>query len=727
MNDTTLSASAFAVVPDLDPEIAAEVSALWWPISRIGEGLEELARRSGLKTDASDFAATPPPTAPFRAGEVHRWVEWAAARLGVEAEAIDATVPELPELLRGAAPAIVPFFEGRGVGFFLLLGTTRGKLRLLGPDLRVVPCQVERLRTALCWRHEAPLVPEITQLLDLANVPLARRPQVKSAMLRERLASERCDPYWMLRLPASADFGRQLARAGLPRRVAAVLAMFALVYAMEIAGWGLIGNAALNGRLDFGWFAAWLLLMLSMIPLRLTGSWLDSTFALDAGRILKSRLLAGALRMNIESVRQQGVGHLLGRVIESQALEALALSGGLSGLVGVLELGFAAWLLWIGAGGGLHLVLLGVWLAATLWVGWRYFTRLRAWTATRLDMTHDLVERMVGHRTRLAQERDARRDAVEDQTLRGYLQTSRAMDTAAVPALTGVPAGWMLLGIAGLAPAFVGGAISAASLAIGLGGVLLAQRAFSSISGSFAGLARAAVAWEQVAPLFHAGRRTAGTQPFVATAQMHDASTRSKLIDAHGLRFGYQPEQRVLDGVDLSIAHGERILLEGESGGGKSTLASLLTGLRTPLSGLLLLNGLDRHTLGDDWHRLATAAPQFNENHILSGTMGFNLLMAREWPAPESDLREAEALCEELGLGELLRRMPAGIMQRIGETGWQLSHGERSRIFLARALLHGAELTIMDESFAALDPETLAKCLQCSMRRAQTLVVIAHP
>ena len=71
--------------------------------------------------------------------------------------------------------------------------------------------------------------------------------------------------------------------------------------------------------------------------------------------------------------------------------------------------------------------------------------------------------------------------------------------------------------------------------------------------------------------------------------------------------------------------------------------------------------------------------------------------------------------------------MPAGIRQQVGETGWQLSHGERSRIFLARALMQRSQLIIMDESFGALDPETLDLCLQTVLKRAQTLIVIAHP
>jgi ATP-binding cassette subfamily B protein len=206
------------------------------------------------------------------------------------------------------------------------------------------------------------------------------------------------------------------------------------------------------------------------------------------------------------------------------------------------------------------------------------------------------------------------------------------------------------------------------------------------------------------------------------------AAGGSRLADASNVVFSYSAQgQPVLRGVDLSIRRGERILLQGPSGGGKSTMAALLVGLHRPDSGLLLLNGLDRSTLGDSWHELATAAPQFHENHILSGTLGFNLLMGRNWPASEDELQEARDLCVELGLGELLERMPSGMMQMVGESGWQLSHGERSRIFLARALLQKAQLTILDESFAALDPETLDRCLHCALRRTQTLLVIAHP
>jgi len=101
--------------------------------------------------------------------------------------------------------------------------------------------------------------------------------------------------------------------------------------------------------------------------------------------------------------------------------------------------------------------------------------------------------------------------------------------------------------------------------------------------------------------------------------------------------------------------------------------------------------------------------------------------MGRVWPPGPGDLAEAESLCHDLGLTDLLRRMPAGLLQIVGETGWQLSHGERSRIYLARALLQRAKLVVLDESFAALDPETLQQCLRCALRKAPSLIVIAHP
>jgi ATP-binding cassette subfamily B protein len=267
--------------------------------------------------------------------------------------------------------------------------------------------------------------------------------------------------------------------------------------------------------------------------------------------------------------------------------------------------------------------------------------------------------------------------------------------------------------------------------AVGLGGVLLSYRALLDLTGGLANLVRAAVAWRQVRMLAQAGARAepAGALSWLAAGGgQREGGERPPVVDAEQICFRY-PEraQAVLQGCSLRIASGERYLLTGPSGGGKSTLAAILAGLRSPQSGLLLVGGLDRQTLGaDGWRRRIVLAPQFQENHVLTGTFAFNLLMGRSWPAPAEDLAKATEVCRDLGLGDLLERMPSGLQQVLGESGWQLSHGERSRLFLARALLQGAELVLLDESFAALDPNTLALCLRCAVARSPALLVIAH-
>jgi ABC-type transport system involved in cytochrome bd biosynthesis fused ATPase/permease subunit len=102
-------------------------------------------------------------------------------------------------------------------------------------------------------------------------------------------------------------------------------------------------------------------------------------------------------------------------------------------------------------------------------------------------------------------------------------------------------------------------------------------------------------------------------------------------------------------------------------------------------------------------------------------------LLGREWPTSNEMRDKALRICKELGLEELVNKMPAGIDEMIGETGWQLSHGEKSRLYIARTLLQGVELVILDESFASLDPETMRVAVKCVLEHAPSIVVVSHP
>ena len=705
---------------------------LAWPVSRLGEALEALARTGALAPRSVEVPPPPHNLAQDGAEGLGRWIEATAGSLGLEAEPVDVPYAEVERLVRSAGPALLRL-PGAGEPHFLaLLSGRRRTVSILGPDLLLHRLRPDVICRALCHELEQLHMAQVDQLLGEARVPKRRQARARVAILHERLSLVRLHDGWLLRLPPGASIWRQARQAHLPRHLLVLIGAHTVQYFLVLLAWWLVGRGALEGRLDQGWLLAWALILLTTVPFRLLTIWSQGVLAISAGGLLKQRLLYGVLRLEPEEVRHQGAGQFFGRVLESQAVESLALSGGFLALVAGVELIMAAVVLGKGAGGTLHVLLFLGWVALALLLAWWSFSYRQRWTEARLGLTHDLVERMVGHRTRLAQEPREHWHDGEDQALERYFALSRETDGVAL-VQTLVPGGWLIVGLCGLTPAFVSGSGRPAALAVSLGGILLAYLALGKLVLSLSYFMGAAIAWKQVALFFHAGARpeVSGSPAFALALgpPSPEAENGQPILDACDLIFRYHERgEAVLRGGNLRVCAGDRILLEGPSGGGKSTLASLLVGLRLPQSGLLLLQGLDWQTLGSEgWRRRVVGAPQFHENHVFAETFAFNLLMGRRWPAQPEDLQQAETLCRALGLGDLLDRMPAGLLQRVGETGWQLSHGERSRLYIARALLQNADLVVLDESFAALDPETLGQVLRCVLDRASTVLVIAHP
>src|SRR6185369_8153608 len=140
----------------------------------------------------------------------------------------------------------------------------------------------------------------------------------------------------------------------------------------------------------------------------------------------------------------------LARVIETESLESSALAGSLAALSAPLELASSAALLWIGVGGGLHVLVLAAWLCVLALCAWRQQTHRAQWIDARLEMTDDLIERMNGHRTRLTQEDPSRWHAGEDQGLEEYLERSVALDRYTLLTQTLIPRLWLLTGLLAL-------------------------------------------------------------------------------------------------------------------------------------------------------------------------------------------------------------------------------------------------------------------------------------
>lgn len=714
-----------AAPQNTQPESSNGLAAAAWPVAQAADALYALARHAGLPLAPVEAVAMPDT---YPQEDLHNWIEQAATRADLQADQTFVALDELDDFLSETGPSLLRLSGIEGTPLLALVGRKGRFVLALGPDLRVHWLPLSLVRQLVRRPFEAAVEGDVETVLDRMQLGTRARSRARAAMLAERLKPVRFRSCWIVRLPPGARVGHVAKELGITRRVVAIVATHVAQYALFVVSWWILGRGVLNGTVDRGWLLGWLLLVTSLIPLRLVSTWNQSLAAVSVGAWLRRRLLRGAFMADRQDIRRHGSGQLFGLVVEASALDGLAMTGGTFAAFAFIELAIAAAVLWTGAG-TLPTVLLGGWVALSAWFAWIYVTRRRMWTNERLGMTRHLLESMLGHRTRLVQQPEAERHQREDEALADYIERGRAMDRSHTWMTAFIPRGWLVLAFAALTPTLASGA-TAPNIAISIGGVLLAHRALQRLSGGLSHLAAAAIAWRAIAPLVRAaGRREAvPSGASIAAARGQHAPANDTVAVAREMTFRYRHQgQPVLDGCSLTIARNTRLLLEGASGAGKTTLASVLAGLETPESGLLLMGGLDRASLGAAaWRQRVLMAPQAHDNYIVGASLAFNLLMGRRWPAERADLVEAEAICRELGLGELIDRLPAGLHQVVGETGWQLSQGERVRVFLARALLQKPELLVLDESFSALDPENVERAARCVEKRAPTALAIAH-
>ena len=356
--------------------------------------------------------------------------------------------------------------------------------------------------------------------------------------------------------------------ARLPRRFVVFILAYAGAAVASMGAWALIGGAALEGRFDAGTLLAWSFLLLSIVPLAIFAMWAQGVFMVGLSGILKMKLMAGALKLDPDETRSRGVGQNFARVLDSNALEALALAGGFSALTAIFDLALGASILMI-TSQVVELIVLLMFVAAMVAVGFIYFRRRQQWTAARLLLTHALVEQMVGHRTRLVQASHWRGHEDEDEALSRYVDLSKRMDRAAVVLSLG-PRAYLVVGLAMLAPRFMTGGASVTTLAVALGILLLASNALVKLLGSLTTLVDAAVSWNQVAPLLEALQKPelhghvelAGE----SVSRMRE-SRNGPLVAAQDLAFRFRSRaDTVLSGCGFRIAAGDRIHLTGPSG-----------------------------------------------------------------------------------------------------------------------------------------------------------------
>ncbi|WP_210357383.1 ABCB family ABC transporter ATP-binding protein/permease [Sphingomonas beigongshangi] len=190
-----------------------------------------------------------------------------------------------------------------------------------------------------------------------------------------------------------------------------------------------------------------------------------------------------------------------------------------------------------------------------------------------------------------------------------------------------------------------------------------------------------------------------------------------------GVRFGYDPDRTILNGLDLDVPAGATVAVVGPSGAGKSTLARLLYRFYDVGEGSITIDGQDIRGVTQASLRAAIGiVPQ--DTVLFNETIGYNIAYGREG-ASETDVAAA---ARGAAIAGFIDRQPDGYATRVGERGLKLSGGEKQRVAIARTLLKNPPILILDEATSALDSRTEDEILGTleAIEQGRTTIVIAH-
>ena len=211
------------------------------------------------------------------------------------------------------------------------------------------------------------------------------------------------------------------------------------------------------------------------------------------------------------------------------------------------------------------------------------------------------------------------------------------------------------------------------------------------------------------------------TEPvFVSDEPQHPKDGSVKLENVH---FSYDGETEVIKGVSMDIRSGQTVALVGPSGGGKSTLASLMCRFFDVQSGSISIGCADVREIPKE-ELMDTVSFVFQNSRLIKGSILDNVKLGRPEAAEEKVLVALKAAqCMDI-----IEKFPDGIHTVIGSKGVYLSGGEQQRIAIARAMLKNAPVLILDEATAFADPDNEAKVQAAfaELAKGKTVIMIAH-
>ncbi len=211
------------------------------------------------------------------------------------------------------------------------------------------------------------------------------------------------------------------------------------------------------------------------------------------------------------------------------------------------------------------------------------------------------------------------------------------------------------------------------------------------------------------------------TEPvFVSDEPQHPKDGSVKLENVH---FSYDGETEVIKGVSMDIRSGQTVALVGPSGGGKSTLASLMCRFFDVQSGSIFIGCADVREIPKE-ELMDTVSFVFQNSRLIKGSILDNVKLGR----PEAAEEEVLAALKAAQCMDIIEKFPDGIHTVIGSKGVYLSGGEQQRIAIARAMLKNAPVLILDEATAFADPDNEAKVQAAfaELAKGKTVIMIAH-
>lgn len=194
-------------------------------------------------------------------------------------------------------------------------------------------------------------------------------------------------------------------------------------------------------------------------------------------------------------------------------------------------------------------------------------------------------------------------------------------------------------------------------------------------------------------------------------------------IEFDNLVFGYSEQRKVIKGFNLKITPGQTVAFVGETGAGKTTIASLLLRFYEPLSGKILIDGIDIRQYKQQELRRNIGIVQ-QDVFLFSDSVTHNIAYAK----PEAEQSEVENAARLAAADKFIEELPNKYATEIGERGVKLSGGQKKRLAIARVFLKNPPIVILDEATSSLDNHT-EKLIQESLDRLaenRTTLIIAH-